>query len=129
MNEVKRALLAAADWLERHPDRHIRGWIAVASDGRYTDPTSNYAVAFCGVGRIAHELGHREFSGDYHRRLDQAIPWDSPTAKPSALLVGTNDFGKIEFRRMVNTRVPQQPGNPEVIPLMRKMAERIADDD
>jgi hypothetical protein len=59
MTELNRtAILAAADWLEANPDKHISVELARTADGGRCSPNASVATCFCALGRIAVEAGY-----------------------------------------------------------------------
>jgi hypothetical protein len=51
------AILAAADWLEKNPDKHIAVELARTAQGHRCLPNDPNATCFCALGRIAVEMG------------------------------------------------------------------------
>lgn len=70
--EVYTHSMAAIDWLEANPDKHITGMYAGTVDKQYTDLHADNAVCFCVLGRIAKEAGMRNINQitNYMRRIN-----------------------------------------------------------
>lgn len=47
----------AVAWLQKNPDRHITGDLALTKKGTRTIPTRSSAYCFCFLGRVAKEAG------------------------------------------------------------------------
>lgn len=54
--EVTTAIVKAIDFLDKNPERHIIGDLAIDSNGQDCDPNDPDAQCFCMLGRISHEL-------------------------------------------------------------------------
>lgn len=55
----REAILRAAEWIERNPDKLIAGDFARDDLGYKSDPTGFRATCFCAVGRMVKESGYR----------------------------------------------------------------------
>lgn len=55
--EVHAYSMAAIDWLEANPDKHLTGMYAGTVDKQYTGVHAENAVCFCVLGRIVKESG------------------------------------------------------------------------
>lgn len=64
--------MRALDWLEAHPDRHVKRRYATDIVGRSCNPESPRAFCFCALGRITREAGipNRDHVGVYLKEID-----------------------------------------------------------
>lgn len=118
MKTFRQALLDAAAWLRANPERHIRGRMAVSISGEEVDPTDPSAECFCALGRIACELGR---PGGY----DAVSPFFGGFFKRSYEFVYVMNDNTREFRTMACRW--ELPGNPEVLDLLEKLAEKVSE--
>jgi hypothetical protein len=114
MTELNRtAILAAADWLEANPDKHIAGDLAQDALGRVVGPLDPAAVCFCAMGRLVIESGQpldldacKVFA-----QIGQAVGLDDEAL---TVVWMTNDIHPIAKHG--------RSGNPAVIPYLRSLA-------
>lgn len=71
--QIAKAVYAAIDWLEAHPDRARSGAMATNKAGKYVHPSEPDAYCFCFIGRVAKEIGVPAYYGwesvvSYHLR-------------------------------------------------------------
>lgn len=111
---MRDAYLAAADWLEAHPDQHMAGGRVIRPDGDEPkgdeDPDT---LCYCAAGRIAVELG---------------LPATEDGTRCIIGMLGTmqyqqiarvNDDGDLGY---LNEDLNIHRGNPEVIAFLRELA-------
>jgi hypothetical protein len=121
---VKQALIAAADWLEANPERHTTSYLALDSQGRTCNPDDPDAQCFCGVGRVAKELG---VTGTrVYDKVDEAINERLPRRMiekpPTEVIVRLNDQGGRDRQMVCNLA---RPASHEAVTYLRKLAARI----
>jgi hypothetical protein len=116
MTELNRtAILAAADWLEANPDKHISGDLAQDADGNVVSPLDPEADCFCAMGRLIVESGGplNLNTMQVFGQIGRAVGIEDDVLTTIWM---TNDSMSLEKLRH------GRRGNPAVIPLLRELA-------
>lgn len=112
--KLRDALISAANWLAENPDRHIQGNLAVDENGASVECNSTRATCFCALGRVAKEL---DVAG--YDELDPGMFEPLNISASDVYMVNDDYRGTRDMACLT-----EYPGNPEVINLLKKLAEK-----
>lgn len=126
MKTLKEGLIAAADWLEANPDRHIQGFLATDASGNGCHPTSPAAECFCAIGRVSHELklGTTDnIDSSVYGEFDDLVQKAAPGLNIiSDHVVAANDQ---DGRKRKMFCPLMEPASSRAIRLLRKIASKL----